>query len=80
MYQTSIPPEKPQEPPSFSVLLLILGCLSVFLSTAIPYMYHESNNQWPPYLGGYVLWFVVGVVLIGVNAKYIHEEKKKHKQ
>lgn len=79
-HYSSIPPPEPSEPQSFSVILLILGVCFVVLSTGIPYMYHESNMEWPPYLWLYVIVFIIGVVLTGVNAKWIHEENQKKKQ
>lgn len=77
MIWSSSPPKKLGEPSSFSVILLILGICFVILGIGIPYMYHESNMAWPPYLWFYMLLFIIGVVLIGVNAKKIDEERKK---
>jgi len=75
--RSSIAPTKPREPQSFSVILLILGICFVVLSVGIPYMYHESNLTWPPYLWMYGIVFVVGIALIGVNAKRIQKENQQ---
>lgn len=77
MNGSSIPPKELTGASSFSVILLILGICFVILSIGIPYMYHESNMTWPPYLWFYMLLFITGVILIGVNTKKIDEEKKK---
>ena len=80
MNRSSIQSKKPEDPQSFSVLSLILGICFIVLSIGIPYMYHESNMTWPPYLWVYVLIFIIGVVLIGVNAKKIDQQKKREKK
>jgi RsiW-degrading membrane proteinase PrsW (M82 family) len=77
MNPSSIQPKKPEDPQSFSVLFLILGICFVVVSIGIPYMYHESNMTCPPYLWVYVLIFIIGVVLIGVNATKIDQQNKR---